>query len=46
MVHAGVVKDTDVRIERQGDPAIRIGDELGGIGSRRGYPGGPRNLGK
>lgn len=39
-------KDTAVRIERQRDLVIRTGDELGGIGNGRGYPGGPWEFGE
>jgi len=41
-----VGKDTAVRTEKLRGPAIRIGDELGGIGNGRGYRAGPGNLRK
>lgn len=40
-----VQRDTAVRLERQRDPVVRIGDELGGISNGRGYPGGLQGLG-
>jgi len=46
MVQARVGKDTAVRTEKLRGPAIRIGDELGGIGNGRGNQVGPGNLRK
>ena len=46
MVQARAGKDTAVRTEKLRGLAMRIGDELGGIGNGRGCQVGPGNLRK